>query len=44
MTKLCLRCKVALNETAVKDLYRCPVCFTVSEDLPKDQTIVEEQE
>ena len=38
--KLCIRCKVALKRTELKDVYQCPVCLTVAE-LPQDQTIVE---
>ncbi len=38
--KLCIRCKVALKTTELKDVYQCPMCFTVAE-LPQDQTIVE---
>ncbi len=29
--KLCIRCKVALKTTELKDVYQCPVCFTVTE-------------
>ena len=38
--KLCIRCKVVLKTTELKDVYQCPMCFTVAE-LPQDQTIVE---
>ena len=41
---LCERCKVAMNKTELAYVYRCPVCFTVVEEPPKDQTIVEEQD
>ena len=27
----CERCKVALKRTELKDVYRCPVCMTVTE-------------
>ena len=29
--KLCVRCKVVLKTTELKDVYRCPVCMTVTE-------------
>ncbi len=29
--KLCERCKVALKNIELKDVYQCPVCFTVTE-------------
>jgi DNA-directed RNA polymerase subunit RPC12/RpoP len=29
--KLCERCKVALKKIELKDVYQCPVCFTVTE-------------
>ena len=40
-TILCERCQVALNKTELMHVYRCPVCLTVTEQFPKDQTIVE---
>ena len=43
-TILCERCKVAINKTELSYVYRCPVCFTVVEEPPKDQTIVEEKD
>ena len=43
-TILCERCKVAMNKTELTYVYRCPVCFTVVEEPPKDQTIVEEKD
>ncbi len=38
--KLCIRCKVALKQIELKDVYQCPMCFTVVQ-IPQDQTIVE---
>ena len=29
--KLCIRCKVALKKIELKDVYQCPMCFTVTE-------------
>ena len=43
-TILCERCQVALNKTELMHVYRCPVCLTVTEQFPKDQTIVESDE
>ena len=43
-TILCERCKVAMSNTELAYVYRCPVCFTVVEEPPKDQTIVEEKD
>ena len=40
-TILCERCQVALNKTELMHVYICPVCLTVTEQFPKDQTIVE---
>jgi len=40
--KLCIRCKVVLKKIELKDVYQCPMCFTVTE-LPQDQTIVEQE-
>ena len=28
---LCERCKIALKKIELKGLYRCPMCFTVTE-------------
>lgn len=43
-TILCERCQVALNKTELMHVYRCPICLTVTEQFPKDQTIVESDE
>ena len=36
-TKLCERCKVALNKIELKDVYRCPMCLTVVEIKDKEE-------
>tara|TARA_R100001126_G_C4706113_1_gene92518 strand:+ start:226 stop:369 length:144 start_codon:yes stop_codon:yes gene_type:complete len=41
---ICERCKVALDRTELAYVFRCPVCFLVTEEFPKDQTIVESNE
>ena len=35
--KLCVRCKVALRKVELKDVYQCPVCFTVIELKDEDE-------
>jgi len=40
--KLCFKCKIALIQTDIKNIYECPMCKNTEEFLPKDQTIVEE--
>ena len=40
--KLCFKCKIALTQTDIKNIYECPMCKNTEEFLPKDQTIVEE--
>ena len=40
--KLCFKCKIALIQTEIKNIYECPMCKNTEEFLPKDQTIVEE--
>ena len=44
--KLCFKCKIALLQTELKNVYKCPMCKnTVEEEivLPRDQTIMEEE-
>ena len=36
-TKLCERCKVALKQIELKDVYRCPMCLTVVEIKDKEE-------
>lgn len=35
--KICIRCKVALKKTELKDVHQCPVCFTVIELKDEDE-------
>ena len=35
--KICIRCKVALRKVELKDVYQCPVCFTVIELKDEDE-------
>jgi len=35
--KLCIRCKVVLNQIELKDVYQCPMCFTVIELKEEDE-------
>ena len=44
--KLCFKCKIALLQTELKNVYKCPMCKNTVEEqtvLPKDQTIMEEE-
>ena len=34
---LCERCKVALNKIELKNIYQCPICFTVTEHKKEDE-------
>tara|TARA_A100000172_G_C3031736_1_gene106963 strand:- start:1100 stop:1261 length:162 start_codon:yes stop_codon:yes gene_type:complete len=34
---LCERCKIALHKTATDNLYRCPMCYTVTEVKQEDE-------
>jgi len=45
MRILCSRCKIALVQTELKNVYKCPMCKVVvgKEELPRDQTIIEEE-
>ena len=36
-TILCERCKVALIRMELKDVYQCPICFTVTEHKEEDE-------
>ncbi len=35
--KLCERCRVALKRMELKDVYQCPICFTVTEHKEEDE-------
>ena len=41
--KLCFKCKIALLQTEIKNIYECPMCKNIEEIRPLDQTIVEEK-
>lgn len=45
--KLCIRCKVALKTTELKDVYKCPACNMIINDRLEDrkewQSIEEDQ-
>tara|TARA_R100000008_G_C3566763_1_gene159579 strand:- start:1072 stop:1212 length:141 start_codon:yes stop_codon:yes gene_type:complete len=46
MRILCQRCKIALTKTELKNVYQCPMCKVVigeKTELPRDQTIIEEE-
>ena len=35
--KLCIRCKVALKTTELKDVYKCPACNMIINDRLEDR-------
>ena len=36
-TKLCIRCKVALKKTELKDVYKCPACGMITNERLDDR-------
>ena len=36
-TKLCIKCKVALKKTELKDVYKCPACAMITNERLDDR-------